>query len=114
MSHAYNHSLGFNNKLGISNCFDNSRSYDSLVRGYYHYYVVHLSKALGDEGAFLGSNGLVSVNINGAICYNLVHKRLHLLSSQARNILELPHRWRSVDMLWGLFSHSPSFSTLLY
>lgn len=105
VSHAYNLSLGFNNKAGISNCFDNSKSYDSLSRGYYHYYVAHLIKALRDEGAVLGSNGLVSVNINWAICGNPVQKRLHLLSIQARSLLELPHRMRSVDMFGGLSFH---------
>ena len=74
MSHAYNHSLGFNNKDGISNCFNSSKPYYSLVRGYYHYYVAHLIKALRDEEAVPGSNGLVSVNVNRAICFSAVHE----------------------------------------
>lgn len=61
VSHAYNHSLGFNTKVGISNCFNNSKSYDSLARGYY--YAACLIKALRDEGTVPGSNGLVSVHI---------------------------------------------------
>lgn len=48
------------------------KSYDSLVRGYYHYYVAHLTKALRDEGAVPESNSLVLVNINWAICFNAV------------------------------------------
>lgn len=52
VSHAYNHSLGFNNKVGISNCFNNSKSYDSLVRGYYH--AACLSKHSEMKGLFQG------------------------------------------------------------
>lgn len=73
VSHAYNHHLCFN-KGKISNCFNNSESYDNLVRGYYYYYVAHLVKALRDEGAVLRSNGVIPININWAFCFNPVHK----------------------------------------
>lgn len=114
VSHAYNHSLGFNNKAGISNCFNNSKSCDGNLRGYYYYYVAHLIKALGDEGSVSGSNGLVSVNINWAICFSLHHKCLDLLSRQARNFWNSYTEWRVLRCFGDFFLHSLSTSTLLY
>lgn len=63
------------------------------------YYVAHLIKALRNEGLRWGSNGLISVNVSRAICFNLVHKHSDLLSKQAENIPGGPHRIQSVDLL---------------
>lgn len=63
------------------------------------YYVAHLIKVLRNEGLRRGSNGPISINGSWAVCFNLAHKRLDLLSKQAEDIWGGPHRIQSVDML---------------
>lgn len=76
-----------------------------FLSGYYHSYVAHLIKALEDEAAVPGLNGLVSVHIPWVVCLSALQKCADVLSRQGRNLLKLPHEIKSVDLFgfWFLF-----------